>query len=316
MRSTPRLLAAALLPLLVSAVLLQAYLSPARPLSQPEETRLIERRLAMVRPELLLLGNSAGHVAIDGPIAARALSIKGLYATLKDSTAPTWYATLSRRVYAQGYRPKIVVVAGPEGALTAVSPETTHDLDYLLQISGSEDPEIVERVGGRGPLGALRYRVMARRAAWRRAAVDLAGRQMASVLFGSLLRIGSSDHIFVPVDREPLGGLAVGEVEGDGMERPIEETFLPLFCDLAAQHESELIVVRIPSRAEVGTPESARSARIAAYLSSRGVRYLDDLGSGLTVADYQDSYHVTGQGRRLFTRALLEALQGADQNWK
>jgi hypothetical protein len=297
-------LVAALLPVALSLALLVAMLLPKAPSDAPVATAAIGRALAQNQPQQIVVGNSAARVAIDAGRLGRLTGLSTGYATLKDSTAPTWYAMLAYTVFGQGLRPARVIVAGPEGALGAVAPGTTHDLEYLLDIAGTDDDEIVHRVGGPGPLGTARYRMWTHRATWRSAAIRAAGQGFAEVVVGTLAR-RRTEHLFTAVDRDPLAVLP--EVDGDGEIRPVDETFLPALADLAAQYKSQLVVVRIPARRERAIEE--RRIEMGRLLGERGATWLGDLGAGLGPDQYQDGYHLTGPGRIAFTRELAAALR-------
>lgn len=300
-----RLVLAAIGPVVLSGATVAAYVAPRAPNPSPEVTERAEHRLWR-GAEILVVGNSTAFAAIvDRPLGQR-LGRRSAHLTMLDTTIASWYAALRYRVFGTGERPEVVVLAGPEFAFTALAPAGTHDLAYVVDIAGSDDPEVLARLAPTWP-EAVWLRARARRDEWQRAVFAGASRGVAS-WFG-VGEEARARHLFFDLNGPPPVGLDDG-----GEERPVADTFLPAIVDLVQAHGSQLVVVRTPMRHEAGQPfvSSTRNDRIRAYLTERGVPYYDQIAfDGLQPKHFMDGFHLHDNASQGFTRDLAEQIAAA-----
>lgn len=303
-RLISRFLAVAV-PLAISAVMVVRYAEPTQPKDWPAVTTVIDQNLLRADPQVFVVGNSGAQAAISAGFA-RTAKHETVVATLENSTAPTWYAVLRHRVFARGYKPAWVVVAGSTGALTATRPRDTLDSRYLLAIAGTEDRAILDRFTGGSPSADLTFRFLARRSAWRRDIVVnkgfMAAKQVVARIPGARGWEAGSNPMNRGRDRILLN------TEMEGLDIPIEDTFVPLLVELARENGSGIAFVRIPTREDVEPTE--RSDELAAYLWAQGVPYVDELARDFGPEHFFDAYHLNKYGREIFSPRLQRRLFG------
>lgn len=228
---------------------------------------------------VVILGNSKVSTDLDlvrlraalGPDAPT-VAPANVYGT----SAPVWYAVLKNRVYANGHRPKLLVVFAPlETALTRELPAELSRAVLGAQL-GEEEPVVAAKVFG----GAFGPDVRER------------------------LR-----RLLLPAchpDRPAAAPATKAGPDGD-----VEDTFLADILTLAKEHGTPTVVVRAPmgpSRTVQDDVPPERIADTVLMIMSRGAGWID-LSAGAPEAAFGDGVHMNVAGRRHMTDVLAEALR-------
>lgn len=305
----------------------------ARPLDhEPSEDALrLEGMLAKAGeagPEVVLLGNSLVDMGVDRKQLAGALGLPAervVSQIVPGSRVAAWYAVLKNRVYANGHRPRLVVVGATVAWLLDPSLQTALDRQKLSDQLGPEEPVIQEKLFGQGGGWAPWQRVQARRAPVR-----------TRLLNG--VRDGVLDRLFPEVDGEAaLASVFAAEAVSDrGEERRVipvveverkprrtkaaelrpEEGLVADLVRLAGEQGTRLVFVRMPVPPDRVVdqdvdPEHHR-ALVQLVNEAEHAAWLDLSDLELRQGDFADWIHLGTQGRRKLTAALGTALAELD----
>ena len=324
-----------LLPLCVLATA-TAWLvaTPEQVLS--ERASRTQQELAKADPlQVAVIGNSTAEAAVDPMLLAQRLglprdNVQVLFET--GSRAPGWYALLDNRVYGDGHEPDLVLVISEYRWLVETSAHSDEALRQIQDHLGPDPGVVGELTFGRddsspwvrnarqkagvvrsGTLDAIRDRVVG----WLLAEpgeqrVTERGRLHAEAsmerLFGDFSSVDMSlHHRVVPVvevERETIS-------TGDNTP-PVAEGYVPELVDLAAEHGSTLVFVRVPlptSNAIRFAVDNEERRATVALLNESGAGFVDlsEL-DGISDASFADGVHLDPRGQKTFTQALAGEL--------
>ncbi|MGC6494185.1 MAG: hypothetical protein ACON5B_15225, partial [Myxococcota bacterium] len=132
----------------------------------------LEAELAASEAEVLVLGSSLANRGIDEDVLADALGLREeqvLVLQLPHASVAHHYAVLKNRVFAEGHRPRVVVVAAAMNAMLHHELLTFQpNLDRLVDQMGPDEPVLGARVFGLSSPTQLQWMVARERAgAWR-----------------------------------------------------------------------------------------------------------------------------------------------------
>ncbi len=286
-------------------------------------------------PDVVVLGSSLARTNVDLDVLATELGIprrRIALLTLPNATAAHWYAILENRVFASGYRPRLVIMVG--ALTTMVTPEVLMDTngERLVNLLSDDEPVIAAKVfKSRGPyefaLLSLRERAGLLRdllvEGWRDVALAglFLGRSERQA--GSRLAQRANETVFADDameyelhDAQPTG-LYVGEVEQidlTGLDIA-RDSLIPDIAALATAHQAHAVFVRTPF-----PPSNADNDRVppeveritSDVMADSGAFYVDLRGLNLSDTYFRDMRHMSVEGAALFTRALARTLVDAN----
>lgn len=323
-------LAAVVLPLLV--LLLGAWVvAPGGGVSA--DAAAFNRSLALREPEVIVLGSSLANRGVDVGLLAKSLEIpenKVLVMQMPHASASHWYALLKNRVFANGHRPKLVLVVDamtsmlnhdllqmPSNVDRLVGQLTADEPVIAKKIFRMEDPEEFRTYFIRQHKGELRGKIIGE---WRDLVLGaLFGGKGKGDLQKLIERVNEEVFSNEQMDYElhakdaddnPLTATVVPNTEtGDyDLER---DALLPEMQALCDEFGANLFYVRIPL-----PPSNAEMDYVPEDVEARAVVWMEELGSGwldMRALDLDDSYfedmrHLSRQGSQLFSGALARVL--------
>ena len=286
-------------------------------------------------PDVVVLGSSLARTNVDLDVLASELGVprrRIVLLTLPNATAAHWYAVLENRVFAKGYRPRVVIMVG--ALTTMVTPDVLMDTngERLVNLLSDDEPVIAAKVfKSRGPyefaLLSLRERAGQLRdllvTGWRDLALAglFLGRSERQA--GARLAQRANETVFADDamayelhDAQPTG-LYVGEVEQidlSGLDIA-RDSLIPDIAALATAHDAHAVFVRTPF-----PPSNADNDRIPSeveqitsdVMADSGAFYVDLRGLNLSDTYFRDMRHMSVEGAALFTRALARTVMDAD----
>ena len=277
-------------------------------------------------PQVVVIGNSLTMQGIHRGVLKKQLGLKGNVVTLavQGSAAPTWYALLANRVYAEGYRPELVIIANPLSRVLTLDLPGERDRERLEEHMSAHEPVLWRKVFGRedagGALGRIRVnrmRVRDRILEWVKYGLapdrDQATADMEEVFGkdGANTDLALYKRVIPVVENEQL------EV-AQARTTDLANTLVPDLLALAAAHDSRIAFARLPVSTSVRLswpvpPQDVQRPFVAA-LNSAGAGYID-LSQTPTIqdSDFRDGLHLSAPGARRLTQELASALleQGA-----
>lgn len=305
-----------------------------RPPTVSGKAAAFEARIDRAQPDVVVLGSSLAQTNVRLDLLAEALDVpreRVVMLTLPNATAAHWYAILNNRVLARGHQPRLVVVVG--ALSTFVTPDLLKDtnVERLINQLGPDEPVLGPKVFGTNSPATFRLLFLRERAGaardaflngWRDRVLGLAfagGRRAA----GARLAARANEVVFPPealdfdLHRSQATGLGVAAAQAlslDGLHVGTD-SLLPDMGALAKAHGVRLVWVRTPfppsNQALDAVPEDLEADAVEVITDS-GAEWLDLRGLGLGESDYQDMRHMNREGATRFTRALADALGGAD----
>ncbi len=342
-RALPAVLAA-LLPALVLGVGAYAILrfEPPRPAGAARElanagrvmngrrlnvsvVERMERDLAQYRPDVLVLGNSYANTNVVPRLLAEAWGLpprKVRVFSVPNSVGSHWYAILKNRVYANGHHPPLVVVVSPLQSTLLVEPYSESSYTNLWVHMDPDEPVLDRKVPRTSLLwrklrqkrGAVRDGVLA---GIRDAAIGLVfggGDDLRQVNDAAMERVFHDRNVDMSRYRHalPVAETRDGETGPGAVPHPAD-SMLPELTELATANGSRLVFVRTPMAPRTppdeldAVPDGWEEAA-AELVAASGHVWADLYRLPVQDALFHNPGHMTDEGARLFTRALVRTL--------
>ena len=296
--------------------------------------KFIEDKLRNHKPEVVILGNSLSNTDILPPVLAARLGIpKGKVQrfSVPNSLAPHWYAILKNRVYANGHKPRVVIILSDLQSMLAVRPRSEASyLNLTAQLSNDEpliDDKLdrgnyfMERV--RENRGRVRERSLKM---VRNASVNLFRHQEFSTQErprdrDSLERVFSDEQVDMRLHNNVIPifqaqGKTMHAFDPNTLPMP-EEGFIPAIAELINNNDGKWVFLRPPmspflppEAGDVVLPE----AEVAAFELMRdlGAFYNDLRPLEMNAGHFVNLDHMNEQGARRFTEALAQLFRQED----
>jgi hypothetical protein len=334
---SPRTLALSIvLPLLI---LLGGWGLLRRPAAVSEEVWAFDRQLAVHEPEVIVFGSSLANRGVDLPVLARGLGLpenKILLMQLPHSSLAHWYAMLKNRVFANGHRPKLVLVV--DAFTSMLHHDLLHDMEpnveRLMEHMTPNEPVLAEKVFQSDDPEQFRdYVVRLRANAWRDGLLD---RWRDLVLGTFFTRKGKPEELEKLVERVNDDVFANDKMNYDLHKQKLEEqiergaptstsnipysdedwdlrrhALLPDMAELANEYGANLFFVRIPlppSNTDMDFVPPEVETEAVDWIESLHAVYLDMRGLDLDDGMFEDMRHLSNRGAELFTSALARVL--------
>jgi hypothetical protein len=294
---------------------------------------LLEQR----QPEVLIIGPSYANTDVRPDLLATRLQVprdKVLLLSVPNSVGAHWYAVLKHRVFANGHRPKLVVVVSGLQSMLLTTPLTESSFVNLrVHLGDTTDPEIDARVRQTASMRMARLREQ--RGKVRASLFDVLRFAPVSRLFGG--RAGGP--MTAAETREALGQVfddANVDMALHGASSPIveanrideraytpemlpspDDSFLGPITALVAEHGGRTVWVRPPMSPHApahlddivlpGVQEQTM-----AMLAEKGGDFVDMRGLPMTSDMFKNEDHMNEEGSRRFSEALARTLQELD----
>jgi hypothetical protein len=113
---------------------------------------MIDRTLEQHHPDVIILGNSLSNTDIRPVLLARRLGIKRQKVqrfSIPNSIGAHWYLILKNRVYANGHRPRLVIVLSDMQSALATTPRSEASYLNLSVHMGENEPLVDSKLGAR-----------------------------------------------------------------------------------------------------------------------------------------------------------------------
>lgn len=294
----------------------------------------IEARLAASDPQVVILGSSMAHRGINLDLLAHELGLRSeqvVLLQLPHASAAHWYALLKNRVFANGYRPKLVIVAA------AMTTMLNHDVlkeeanvDRLIEQMSQDEPVLAAKVLHFDDPEDFRADYMRQHASeWRQGLLDQWRNLVVTAIFSKRKRLDDGERLAEKVDevvfanermdyglhRSASDGLhdaslytrAAPEADFD-LRR---DALLPDMQALADAHGARLVWVRMPF-----PPSNPHMDDVPPEIERAALDWMTELGSGwldlraldLDDADFEDMRHLSKPGALKFTVTLARSL--------
>lgn len=290
----------------------------------------IENVLARHDPEVVILGNSLSNTDVASPLLARRLGLRKSRVqklSVPNSIGAHWYAILKNRVYANGHRPKLVIVHSDMQSLVAVTPRSESIYLNLLVQMTDDEPVIDAKLGARN---WYFQRVRENRGRVRNLALTTARNRMVDLLVhGSLSptdrkateralsRVFDAERVDLRLHNNVIPAFQQSErtlVAFDPSTLPDpEDSFLPDITRLVADHDGVVVFVRPPmaprlpeNQGDVVLPRTEQE--IPALAARDGAIYVDMRGLDMDDGHFENEDHMNPEGARRFTEALADTV--------
>ncbi len=269
--------------------------------------------------DVVLLGNSKVGSDLD-PAAIAKLFPGGADVVPMNANGtgmPVWYTTLHDRVYANGHRPKLVIVYGSLVIMAQAKLQNAGQEAQLAAHVSAPIPVLDQKVYGATFADARVQRALRRRGEWRTSLTDGIRDAAVGLVLGRDDAVPALAAIFDNDADQKLSTRRITPyVEPDDSEaaggQHLADTLIPDLVELAYTHGAQVLFVRCPLPAARQGNDSVPvelEAEILAYLSAAGAGYLDLRDADLSTADY-GGVHLSKAGRGRFTPQLVAALKG------
>ncbi len=269
--------------------------------------------------DVVLLGNSKVGSDLD-PAAIARLFPGGANVVPMNANGtgmPVWYTTLHDRVYADGHRPRLVIVYG---SLVIMAQAKLQNAGQEAQLAAHVSAPIAvldQKVYGAAFSDARVQRALRRRGEWRTGLTDGIRDAAVGLFLGQADPVPALAAVFDNDANQKVSTRRVTPyVEPDDAEaaggQHLADTLIPDLVELAYAHGAQVLFVRCPLPAERQGNDLvpvALEGEILAYLSGAGAGYLDLRDADLSTADY-GGVHLSKAGRARFTPQLVAALKG------
>lgn len=304
---------------------------------QDSAPRAMERALRQQEPQVLLVGPSYANTDVNPALLADRLGLPRddvLMLSVPNSVGAHWYAMLKHRVFANGHRPRLVVVISGLQSMLLTTPLTEASYLNLAVHLDEPDPVIDAKVRASSQLvlGRLREKRGKLRDAFFRVVRDVP----PSLLFrsphdptvsmrpqevrGALDRVFDDAHVDMS-----LHGSSTVVIDAAREERHYDlsllaapqDSFIPDITSLARDHHAHVVWVRPPMSPDIpeelddvvlpGTQEATVD-----LVRQLGGSYLDMRSLPMSTDMFKNVDHMNAEGSRRFTEALARALQRLD----
>jgi hypothetical protein len=304
-----------------------AYLDSYRPEERVSLPHIWERRMRESKPQVVILGNSIVRRDVDIHILANMLGINAdrihLF-SVPDSSGALWYAALKNRVYENGYRPRLVMMAADLSSFLGTEPITEEDHRNLMAQLGDNESVIAQKVyGGRNFrwLRLKQHRGDARAFIMGRVRDLSVGflysrRLKNTAMHGRSEARPALDRVFADENIDwDLHKRVISIVEEDAgfadYQHPsVQESLVPDICDLTAEMGTPFVFVRTPlspDNTDDHHPPMAERA-VVELMNEKRCGFLDLRGLDLRDRHFDDPLHMNPAGASLFTQAMATAL--------
>jgi len=297
----------------------------------------MEALLDQRQPEVLIIGPSYANTDVKPDLLATRLKVprdKVLLLSVPNSVGSHWYAVLKNRVYANGHRPKLVVVVSGLQSMLLTTPLTESSFVNLrVHLGDTSDPEIDARVRQTASMRMARLREQ--RGKVRKVLFDVLRFRPTQWLFtgkgGGPLSAGETrgalERVFddANVDmRLHIASMPIVEANRLG-ERAYTpemlpgpgESFVPVITDLVEGNEGRVVWVRPPMSPHA--PEHLDDIvlpgvqeQTMAMLADKAGDFVDMRALPMTADMFKNEDHMNEEGSRRFSEALATTLQELD----
>lgn len=289
----------------------------------------IERRLESAQPEVVVLGNSLSNTDIHTTLLAKRLDLpkqKVQKFSIPNSIGAHWYAVLKNRVYANGYRPRLVLILSDLQSALAVHPRTEPAYLNLTVHLGEDEPVIDQRSGARSYVfdrvrenrSNIQQRSLkvVRNAAvdalyWRSFDVDRGKTNRALErafdqsrtdvsLHNNVIPIYTADRTLQPFDPALL-------------PEP-QDSYLADITQLVSENGGTVLFLR-PPMSPLLPPEAGdlvvpgTEEEVVALVAENGGHYIDMRGLGMSIGHFYNVDHMNPEGARRFTEGIAQMIR-------
>ncbi len=289
----------------------------ARPLA-------MEAQLEREQPDVLVIGSSVAGQGVVPELLAEELGddVSVSLLTQGGSGPAHWYAILKNRVYANGHRPKVVMVFDLLSRFSDTQPVGVSGDSLLRMQIRPDDTLVLQKAYGRQAESAYMSRVRQRRDSWRTDVLAAIRDGTVGAIHGEVDAQAAVDEVFAEerVRREMTTRVipVVESTASSSFEQAdvgIRESFVPDLAALASEHGSKIVFVRSV------LPRSNRGLdRVPARGLSEAIVLLNELQAGwvdlsatdVDESDFADSSHLNEGGAEKVTVALAAAVRDWD----
>lgn len=328
-------LIATLLAVLIPAVILGwALIQLRQPVTIHGYAADMEAKLEGTDPQVVILGSSMAHRGINLDLLAHELGLRTeqvVLLQLPHASAAHWYAMLENRVFAKGYHPKLVIIAG------AMTTMLNHDLlkeeanvDRLIEQMSENEPVLARKVLHFDNPEDFRADYMRERAGeWRQGLLDTVRNYVVTMFFSKRKRLDDGERLAEKVDEVVFANermdYGLHRSASDGLHDPTlyekaapdedydlrRDALLPDMQALVDQNHARLVWVRMPF-----PPSNPHMDDVPEDIEQDALDWMKELGSGwldlrsldLDDADFEDMRHLSKQGALKFTVTLARSL--------
>lgn len=289
----------------------------------------MDREIARTQPDVVVVGPSFARTDIDPRTLEAALGDPPRAVSVLSENAATgadWYAILKYRVFAQGAKPKLVVLVATMSTLLS---DTSHHRDQAATVHTPEpDPVLAARSTPQGQV----ERLLARRSRMRDDIVEGVRDAALGLIFGAEHQISEGKAVarYATANvfrKERVAGMAAqnrllpvveAEVESplDGAEAEgslhPERSMLPEILALVEQAGAKLVVLLPPTTTTRGFGQrlsASSEAEVVSYVRGLGIGWLDLRDVAYPSSAYRDGRHMAPQTARQFTALVAENLR-------
>jgi hypothetical protein len=322
--------------LLPAAVLGAGYVHLRQPPELTGQAAQFDERLAESDAAVVVLGSSLANRGIDVSTLARELRVSEsdiVMLQLPHSSSAHWYAVLKNRVFANGHRPRLVLIVG------AMTTFLNHDLlalqpnvERLVAQLTDDEPVIAGKVFRFDDSSEFRTFFMRERASryrqelldgWRNLVVSKLFARRGSEEEGKRLAEKVNEEVFANANmdyslhsRAPTGLAAESVATMESGEFDLRrDALVSDLQSLADEYEANLVYVRYPF-----PPSNRNMDEVPGAIETDALDWMDEVGSGfvdmrsldLGDAMYEDMRHMTREGAAKFTSAVGRAVMGME----
>lgn len=322
-------IAAVLTPAFVLLAAGAWFQAPPEATLTPAAARL-DAILAETEPTVVILGNSTARLGVDTEIVRVALGADDVTVAnlaVDHSTAPTWYAILKNRVFANGHRPRLVLLPTIH-PLLATTGTAGNDLILTTQM-GPVEPLILQKTFGADaglPLLARAEHTRDRDrerlfTLLRNAGAGLLADEQASVatpgsnaVEAALSKVFSTEGALDLTQTRRMLPVVEEEEAADARTTlsDIRAGYTADLAELAREHAARLVVVLLPVPTDTSwrPPDAQHLHDLLSLLNEQGAGWLDlSHLEGFDDGHFIDRVHLNARGRERLSRALGERLR-------
>ena len=301
----------------------------ARVASGGDAAEAVDWLLARHDPEVVLIGPSYANTDVRPDIIAARLKIPRndiALVSIPNSVGAHWYAVLKNRVFAGGYRPKLVVVVSGMQSMLLNTPLTESSyVNLRVHLSDTEDPEITKRVRTDTRLQVARLRE--KRGQVRLAVTGLLRDVPARTLLGrkpwetrkALDRVFDDAMVDMSLHTEgtPIAINREQRTYDETMLPTPDASFMPAITALVQEHGARMVWVRPPMSPDIPADLEdvvvpGAQERAIAMLHEVGASFLDMRALPMSRDMFKNEDHMNEEGSRRFSEALGKALWDLD----